>query len=170
MNSYNVAVRKPIWPEQCACCNDAKETTISIEVIDGDDDEGRILNPKNWPVPCCSLCAEHVQMALSITAKTFLDPIPSLGALFSLVLSLILCATTESIWPLVGVIILIQAVIAFYRWKGIEKAKEMMKPHCCCHGPAVSCVSHSERNGNMHTFSFQNKEYAQRFKTINKES
>ena len=169
MSQINITVQKPVWPAQCACCNADNETTILIEVVDGDEEEGRVLNPKDWAVPYCSHCTEHVQSALSITGKTFLGPIPSLGALFSLVLSLILCAVLESIWPLVGIVVLIQSLIAFYRWKGIERAKTMMKPHCCGHGPAVSCVGHREAKGNIYTFNFKNKEYAQLFKSLNQE-
>ena len=81
-----LSVWEPEWPQQCACCGQASDTTIEIE-FEEDDGEGTIIYQRTWQVPYCTHCSQHVQSALSLTSKTFLGPGPSLGSLMALVLS-----------------------------------------------------------------------------------
>lgn len=162
-----LSVWEPEWPQQCACCNQDIETTVQIKFEERDED-GRIVYHRNWQIPYCLRCSRHVQSALSLTSKTFLGPAPSLGSLLALVLSWLLCAVLDSVLPFVLTITVILALLAYYKWRGIRKGRAIMEPSCCCVGPAVVCLSHHRYQGDMHTFSVKNTEYAQAFKNLNK--
>jgi len=162
-----LSVWEPQWPQQCACCSQANDTTVQIEFEEKDED-GRVIYHRTWQIPYCSHCSLHVQSALSLTSKTFLGPGASLGSLLALVLSWIFCAVLDSVLPFVLTVAIIFALLAFYKWRGKQKGRNIMKPSCCCVGPAVVCLSHHQYQGDMHTFSVKNTEYAQAFKSLNK--
>jgi hypothetical protein len=164
-----VSVLEPEWPQRCACCNQDNDTTTEIEFEEQDED-GIIIYHRAWQVPYCSHCLQHVQSALSLTSKTFLGPTASLGSVLAIVSSLIFCVLFESVWPLVLTIAAVLAPLAYYKWRGVQQGKKIMKPSCCSVDLAVVCLSHHQYRGDMHTFSFKNPQYAQEFKSLNKGS
>jgi len=164
--NIRLSVWEPRWPQQCACCCGTNDTTIEIEIKETDED-GDILYQRNWEVPSCNHCKLHVGLAQSLTFNTFLGPNPSLGSLIAVIVSLFFCGVFNSSLPLIVTIVVILALLARYYWRGVQKAKKVIKAECCCAGPAVVGLSHHEFRGEMHTFRFNNAQYAEAFKQLN---
>jgi len=165
--NITVAVWEPEWPQRCACCCEANDTTIEVEIKDVDE-EGRVLYQRTWNVPYCNHYKLHVSLAQSLSFNTFLGPNPSLGSLLAIIVSLFLCGIFDSALPFIVTIVVILALLARYRWRGVQEGRRIMKAKCCCAGPAVVSLSHHQFRGEMHTFRFKNARYAEEFQLLNK--
>ncbi len=152
----------PNWPQRCACCGDPNDTAMQVVY----PHRGTITaNTRIWMVPYCSKCKAHVQ---ADHAGAMLALLPQV--LISFIMSLVICAMTESAFVFVlWLLLFVPFLVARSFGKQRLVARKLMKPHCSDAGHAVKCIScHTDmRNHRIYTFQFKNHQYEAEFKAHN---
>jgi hypothetical protein len=133
------------WPPRCACCFEAADSALRLELTNGGGFLGLFQETRGWDVPYCSQCLEHVQ----------LDQKRPGGNLGGAVAGAVIGG------PLGLLVGLGSAAHALYgAAKHHSKLESLLRPTCVAIGPAVSYRGWYD---DTHDFTFLNWSYADAF-------
>jgi serine/threonine protein kinase len=137
------------WPRRCACCFEPSDTALLIEHTGSGGFLGLFSETREWEVPYCSQCADHIQLEQSAPGGNLGGAIA--GALIGGPIGL-LVGLGSAAFSLFGA--------AQYQ----EKLERHLRPTCAAIGVAVAYRGWYH---DVHAFTFLNPDYADAFEREN---
>jgi serine/threonine protein kinase len=137
------------WPRRCACCFEPSDTALLIEHTGNGGFLGLFSETREWEVPYCSQCAQHIQLEHSAPGGNLGGAIA--GALIGGPLGLLVGLGSA-------------AVSLFGAAQYQEKLEGLLRPTCAAVGVAVAYRGWYQ---DVHAFTFLNRAYAEAFQREN---
>jgi serine/threonine protein kinase len=137
------------WPDRCACCFEPSDAALRIQHSMPGGLFGLFEDTREWDVPYCSQCVEHVQLEAS-------PPGGNLGGAIAGTL------IGGPIGLLIGLGSAAASVMGAVNHR--SKLEGLLRPSCVAVGPAVA---YRGWYGDTHAFTFLSRDYADAFQRQN---
>jgi serine/threonine-protein kinase len=166
-DAYDVEVEGPRlhWPDRCACCLDPPDGELRVQHTGSDVPLFLFQETRGWNVPYCAPCLRHVGASVAAQGSRAGGCAP-LGA--GLVAAIAAGSYTGSVVEggLLGLVVWL-AARGFSRFRAGRQRhalRTLLKPSCVAAGPAAA---YNGWFGDVHSFTFLNRDFAQLFRQHN---